>query len=349
MIMKTKFTLLVTLILIFNIINFASAQKKYSFEAQPNKIMQYSGDLSEGSVITDLSWAWKSSVACFPGTEKEYFTGNQVMWVTTMPAYSEMDVTVIPEDENDNMSIYGYQTGVNDNSFPPELSSCVSCESERKWEYPKAGRTQDHTRTIHFVSVQNSYRLVIAVVGANGLQTGKYKLQVDLKTKVDNSSLQEEVVPTPITAEANQTTEVTGNLEDGVFIYDLSWASRSSTACWPATQDKKFTGKHVLYTTEIPKYSEMTITVVPDDKKANFSIYAYEVGINNTSLPPDLTSCVSCEAEHKWDYPKKGKTQDHTRSVRLNAVNNPYKVVIGVCGADKLESGAYTLKIEIKK
>jgi len=110
----------------------------------------------------------------------------------------------------------------------------------------------------------------------------------------------------------------------------LRWASNSSTACFPATQNPKFRGNYVLYVTEIPKYSNMEITVIPDDKNANFSIYAYQDGTTSNVYPLQLSSCVSCEAEHKRDYPKRGKTQDHTRSVKLNAINNPYRVVIGV-------------------
>ena len=76
------------------------------------------------------------------------------------------------------------------------------------------------------------------------------------------------------------------------------------------------------------------------------SIYAYMDGTNSKSFPPNLPSCVSCEAEHKWDYPKRGKTQDHLRTVYLNAVNNPYRVVIGIVGAEGLTNGSFILKIK---
>ena len=90
----------------------------------------------------------------------------------------------------------------------------------------------------------------------------------------------------------------------------------------------------------------MEITVVPDNKSANMSIYAYTVGTNSNAMVPNLSSCVSCEAEHKWDYKKAGRTQDHTRTVYLNAVNNPYKVVIGIAGADGLTEGSFIIKIK---
>jgi hypothetical protein len=137
-----------------------------------------------------------------------------------------------------------------------------------------------------------------------------------------------------------------GDLADGVKIHDLSWASNSSVACFPATQNKKFRGNHIIYITEIPKYSKMDITVIPDNPKHNMSLYAYMVGTNSTAMVPNLSSCVTCEADHKWDYPKKGKTQDHRRSVHLNAINNPYKVVIGVAGADGLTEGSFIIQIK---
>lgn len=137
-----------------------------------------------------------------------------------------------------------------------------------------------------------------------------------------------------------------GDLTNGIKIHDLSWASSSSVACFPATQNSKFTGNHILYLTEILPHSTMEITIVPKDKNANMSIYTFQTGTNSDAMVPNLNSCITCEAEHKWDYPKKNKTQDHTRTVHLNAINNPYRVVIGVAGADELTAGKFIIKIK---
>ncbi len=155
--------------------------------------------------------------------------------------------------------------------------------------------------------------------------------------------------PSMIEVGPNQSVEISGNLAEGTPMSDLSWAWNSSVACFPETQKQKFTGTHVLYTTLIPKYSEMEVTVIPDDKRANFSIYAYEIGMNKEDIVPNLNSCIRCEADHKWDYNKRNQVQDHTRTVKdLVAINNPYKVVIGVAGAEGLNEGGYTLKITLK-
>ena len=43
-----------------------------------------------------------------------------------------------------------------------------------------------------------------------------------------------------VEAKPNQTVSIRGDFSSGVVIQDLSWASRSSTACFPATQNLKF-------------------------------------------------------------------------------------------------------------
>jgi hypothetical protein len=140
-----------------------------------------------------------------------------------------------------------------------------------------------------------------------------------------------------------------GDLSQGQPIDDLSWAWSSANACFPETQKQKFTGNHVFFSGIIPQYSEMTVTVIPDDENANFSIYAYEIGVSRNDLVPHLRSCIRCEADHKWDRPKVGKTQDHSRTVTdLVAINTPYKVVIGITGADGLTTGGFTLKVAMK-
>ncbi|MCH2044507.1 MAG: hypothetical protein MK212_10360 [Saprospiraceae bacterium] len=317
-----------------------------SIDVIPNKITEVEGDLATGKIIDDLSWADRSSTACFPGTQFKKFRGNHVLHGFRIPPYSEVIVKVIPDDKNANFSLYGYQVGTTNYSVVPNLSSCTSCEADHKWDYPKRGKTQDHTRSIRFNSIKNSYNIFIGVAGADGLQKGTYRLEIDLKSRVQNTEAQGKLKIYRAPAEKGVTKAYKGDLADGTKIHDLSWAARSSVACFPGTQNNKFTGNHVHYVCEIPPRSKMAITVIPKDKNANMSIYAYMTGTTSSDMVPQLSSCVTCEAEHKWDYPKRGKTQDHTRTVYLNAVNNPYRVVIGVAGADGLNKGEFTIQIK---
>lgn len=315
-------------------------------ELKSNGRTEYDGNLEDGQKIDDLRWAYNSSVACFPATQNKKFTGNHVLHGFVLPPYSEVTVIVEPHNRGANFSLYGYQVGRTSFPIVPKLSSCLSCEADYKWDYPKKNQTQDHTRTIKFNSIKNGYNIFIAVAGADGLTKCDYTLKIDIKTKVQNNEPQEKLIVYKAASKANATKVYKGNLKDGVKIHDLSWASSSSNACFPGTQNIKFRGNHVLYVTEIPAYSKMEITVVPEDKNANMSIYAYMTSKNSDATVPNLPSCVTCEAEHKWDYPKKNKTQDHTRTVYLNATNNPYRVVIGVAGADDLTKGKFIVKIK---
>ncbi len=320
-----------------------------SIICQPNATVEVKGNLSQGQLINDLSWAWKSSVACFPGTQKEKFTGNHVLYSTEIPPHAIMNITVIPDDKNADFSIYAYQIGTTNFSTVPNLSSCVSCEAEHKWDYPKKGRTQDHTRSVSLNAIKNPYNVVIGVVGAKGLKSGGFSLAIQLEGGEVNLAKQEEVKVFSIKCEKGKVLSYEGNLNKGVQIHDLSWAWNSSVACFPETQKQKFTGNHVVYVTEIPRYSKMEVSVVPKDVNANFSLYVYEIGTNSTAVVPNLPSCVSCEVAHKWDRPHKNQTQDHTRTVsNITAINNPYKVVIGVVGANGLKEGEYTLNVKLE-
>ncbi len=152
---------------------------------------------------------------------------------------------------------------------------------------------------------------------------------------------------TVLDAAKGKTVEVRGSFEEGAAIGDLSWAWSATNACFPGTQGSKFRGHHVFFATRVPAQSVMTITVIPDDKEQDVSIYAYMIGTTYFYLPPSLPGCVTCEANHKWDRPWRGKTQDHTRSVEINAFSNPYNVVIGVSGPASAVKGSFSVRVTV--
>lgn len=143
-------------------------------------------------------------------------------------------------------------------------------------------------------------------------------------------------------------TGISGNLSEGVSMPDLSWAWSSSNACFTSMETEHFTGYHRLYYFDLPSYTEVEIQLIPEDAKADFSLYAYEVGkVSESNTVPNLVRCVRCEADYKRDRPIRGRVQDHTRTVKhILAIRNPYQVVIGVAGAAGLSEGAFTLKIK---
>jgi hypothetical protein len=164
-----------------------------------------------------------------------------------------------------------------------------------------------------------------------------------------NALAQEKTKVYSIKTVANMTSTVTGSLTDGRKLASLSWASSSSNACFPATQNAKFTGNHVLFVTEMPAHSIMTVAVTPKTAGANLSIYGYQIGAGQTILPEDLQRCVTCEADHKWDYPKRGKVQTDARTISFNSIGNSYSIVIGVAGADGLTEGDFTVAVSLKQ
>ena len=62
------------------------------------------------------------------------------------------------------------------------------------------------------------------------------------------------------------------------------------------------------------------------------------------TLPPDITSSVSCEA----DPSNSNGSTTGERHIYLNAVNNPYAIIFGVAGAEGTTSGEYSIEIVVK-
>lgn len=311
-------------------------------EAQANATVILEDELSLGKKMPDLSWAWSSQNACFVETQQKKFTGNHLLYQAEIPPRSEMIIRLIPDDESANFSLYAYSGG--GGAIVPDLPACVSCEADYKWDFKYRGKTQDHTRKVELRAINNSYPVTIGVVGANGLTSGAFTLEITLKGgEIVKTEAQPEIPVLKAESRKGEALSYTGNLNEGVFVYNLDWAWSSQNACFPATQKDLFEGHHQLYVTELPRYSELTIILVPDDPKTTLNLYAYSVG-QNLQLVPNLSSCVSCEAS----YQAQAGFDLHQRRVQLRAVNNPYQVVIGVAGAKGVTSGGYTLELGLK-
>lgn len=154
---------------------------------------------------------------------------------------------------------------------------------------------------------------------------------------------------TSIESKANDSVIVSGDLASGALMEDLSWAANSSNACFPATQNLKFRGNHVLYATSIPARSILTISVNPADANGDLSIYGYMMGNTEYRVVPNLPSCISCEADHKWDGKWKGKVQTSERKIEFqNPTQNTYNIVIGVAAPKDVITGKFNLKLKLK-
>lgn len=309
-------------------------------EIRPNSKSSIQGNLNDGEFIEDLSWAWKSSVACFPATQQEGFNGKHVLYETKLPKRAILTLTLKPKNKNDKMSIYAYQVGVNSDAVVPNLNSCVSCEADNN----QGNKRSDNTRQVSLNATTNEYKVYFAVVGENKLAKGDFTVEIQLEGGEEIEYTQEEVVVIDFPElKANGEVGVDGNLNNGVIIHDLSWAWNSSNACFPGTQQESFKGNHVLYKTSIPKRSEMEITLTPKDPKATMSLYGYQIGTSRDYVVPNLPSCVTCEADNNQSK----RATDNVRKIRFNAINNPYNIFIGVAGEEGLTEGDYTLTIKL--
>lgn len=144
--------------------------------------------------------------------------------------------------------------------------------------------------------------------------------------------------------------ETQGDLSKGELMKDLSWAWNSANACFPGTQAAKFKGNHVFYAVTMPPRCEMFISLTPMDGKTDLSIYAYRIGAGEYNLVPDLGSCITCEADHKWDGNWKNKVQTAERKVSFqNPGTETYNILIGVSAPAGVTSGAFQIKIKLEQ
>ncbi|MDH5180627.1 MAG: hypothetical protein OEZ39_19340 [Gammaproteobacteria bacterium] len=141
------------------------------------------GSLESGVAVDNLAWAWDSNVACFPQTQASKFRGKHRFFTTQIPPNSKMDITVIPLNEQQNLSVYVYAMGMNDFYLPPKLPSAVTCEADYKRDRKRKGKQQDHTRAVSLQTARNPYKVVIGVTGPAETITGHFKLQVSIKPR----------------------------------------------------------------------------------------------------------------------------------------------------------------------
>jgi hypothetical protein len=152
-----------------------------------------------------------------------------------------------------------------------------------------------------------------------------------------------------IPVERGKVVSISGTLESGIDMPDLSWAWRSDMACFVQTQAWKFQGKHKMFVipTKLSGISEITVRVIPTDPNVNMSLWYYMAGATDYRVPPKVSNMRACEADFKWDRPFKNQTQDHTRWVSTGIKGNE-NVVIGVSAPKEVTAAEFKLEVSIK-
>lgn len=281
---------------------------------------------SLGDEKVDWKFAAKSSVACWPTPQNSHDSGNHVVYRAQLPPNSVMNIKLWPDSSLMDLNLYAYTVGKMDyRSIPPKINGVVSCEAHHGSKSIKMPYKPGKPESVQLNATKNGYNVFIVVAGAQGITKGAFKLELSLKSKAAEPTGKVKKVSTFKIARG-KVIKLKGKLDGGPQIA-LSWAAKSSVACWPTPQNKFFNGAYVVFSTELPSDSEMTIKMIPSKKALDLSLYAYQVGTSDKkSVPPNVASVVTCNTSYKTRNDKKPHNPGATESVRLNAIRNPYKV-----------------------
>lgn len=323
----------------------AAAPTAETVTVTSGKTATFKGKLEKGTTV-DLAFAAKSSMACWPAPKNEHFTGNHVFYITSLPPQSVMKIKAIPSKADLDISLYAYQVGTSTKTLPPEIATATTCEASYGSNSISAPYNPGSKEKVELNATTNPYNVIIGVAGAQGVKKGDFTLEIDLTTAAPPPT---GVITeaTPISVQSGQTASAKGKIDKGVQI-DLAWAANSSVACFPATSFDQFDGSHVMYQFDLPKYTTATVEMTPKAADLDLNLYAYSVGATSTVLPPNVPSCVSCEASYGTNNINTRYNPGGTEKVELVAINNPYRVFIGVAGSQKITKGSFDLKVTLK-
>ena len=133
------------------------------------------GDLAEGTILTDLDWAQNSSVACWPGNEHINFMGSHVFFSTSQDPHSLLTATVTPSSADLDVNVYILQQAVGNFQVPPDVTSVISCEVG----FPQSTDSNPgESDSAQVIAINKSYEIVIGVAGPEGVTSGEFTLEI---------------------------------------------------------------------------------------------------------------------------------------------------------------------------
>lgn len=183
--MKFRFLLL----LVVSCVSLAAAQEnpvKVTPLTLPagSPVGEITGNIKNGVKIP-MGWAEQSSVALVPATRFEQFNGPHLLYRIELPAASLIKVRLDPA-KGKKMSLYALrQSAQPPHEVPPNVTRAISSEAS----YPiyanlgggRQVRNKDKGyREVEFMSVGNSYSILIGVAGAEGEVEGDFKLTIKI-------------------------------------------------------------------------------------------------------------------------------------------------------------------------
>jgi hypothetical protein len=146
------------------------------------KVVSITSNLETGIDMPDLSWAWRSDMACFVQLQAWKFDNKHKLFAipTKFSGIGEITVRVIPIDPNVNLSLWYYMAGASDFRVPPKISNIRACEADFKWDRPFKNQTQDHTRWVS-TGAKGNENVVIGVSAPKDVSTAEFRLEVSVK------------------------------------------------------------------------------------------------------------------------------------------------------------------------
>ncbi|MEZ5034628.1 MAG: hypothetical protein R2796_06540 [Chitinophagaceae bacterium] len=148
-------------------------------ESKMNDSTTVQGNLADGKIIDDLSWASSSSNACFTGLQFTQYMGHHVFYGTSIKPQSVIKIYVTAENKEEEVNIYGYMMGEGEMKMVPKLNSCITCEADYKRSRPMKFKKSSDVREIEFRNpTKKTYNIIIGVAAPKGVTERKFSLML---------------------------------------------------------------------------------------------------------------------------------------------------------------------------
>ena len=176
------------ILLLVGLLPIALAQTAYPetvtrlIPVERGKVVSIMANLESGIDMPDLSWAWRSDMACFVQLQAWKFQSKHKLFVipTKFSGIGEITVRVMPTDPKVNLSLWYYMAGATDYRLPPKVSSMRACEADFIWDRPFKNQTQDHTRYVS-TGAKGNENVLIGVSAPKEITAADFKLEVSVK------------------------------------------------------------------------------------------------------------------------------------------------------------------------
>lgn len=133
---------------------------------------EFVSDIQFWKIIEDLSWWPKHYVSCFDNKSFNYFNWKHQLHRIILEKNSTIQIKLIDNTENKDLSIYAYKVKPAQNLLPPNIEYVHACSSKKSTD-------TDKVIEIKWDTIRSE--IVIWVVWSNSLNEWKYELYLEQK------------------------------------------------------------------------------------------------------------------------------------------------------------------------